>query len=230
MPSLLFVGEDARISNTLAPIDSDSTFCSPKELLPDIHKGPFDGIYLLSQSHDEVIFVQLAQRLKPSAKLFIQTKENVDTQTEKNLIVALTKAGYIDIKTNSLNSGQISAAKPDWDIGVSQPLKLSTKNQTEKVNKPSNTAVWTLTTDEDELEDEDTLLQEEDLIIPTKKPKDDCEVGKGGSKKACKNCSCGRKEGTSTVATPQVKSSCGSCYLGDAFRCSGCPFLGKQCV
>ena len=51
--------------------------------------------------------------------------------------------------------------------------------------------------------------------------------------KPCANCTCGKKElyeGTITteqLENGQVESSCGKCYLGDAFRCAGCPFRGK---
>ena len=55
--------------------------------------------------------------------------------------------------------------------------------------------------------------------------------------KACKNCSCGRKDAEDDNVSPEefkrrlesgeIKSSCGSCYLGDDFRCATCPFRGQ---
>ena len=50
--------------------------------------------------------------------------------------------------------------------------------------------------------------------------------------KPCANCTCGlkeRQEGNVTVAeleNGQTESSCGKCYLGDAFRCASCPYRG----
>ncbi|KAI7993830.1 hypothetical protein LOK49_LG11G01192 [Camellia lanceoleosa] len=63
-----------------------------------------------------------------------------------------------------------------------------------------------------DLIDEDSLLTEEDLKKPQLPPIGDCEVG--STRKACKNCTCGRAE---------EEEKCG---LGDAFRCGTCPYRG----
>eukprot|EP00850_Spirogloea_muscicola_P013340 SM000090S24302 [mRNA] locus=s90:130305:132935:- [translate_table: standard] len=90
--------------------------------------------------------------------------------------------------------------------------------------------------DEDELVDEDALLTAEDLERPTLMPEaaaSDCGLA-SKSRKACKNCSCGRAELEDAQATKKLtldqienpQSACGSCGLGDAFRCAGCPYKG----
>lgn len=105
---------------------------------------------------------------------------------------------------------------------------------------------------DDELIDEDQLIQSSintDSIICLREP--NMEGGKK-RRKACKDCTCGlaekeafgfgeeeikepikpkiqfsAKELTEIDFTIEGKTGgCGSCSLGDAFRCSGCPFLG----
>ena len=87
--------------------------------------------------------------------------------------------------------------------------------------------------DEDmDLIDEDSLLTEEDLKKPQLPPVGDCEVG--STRKACKNCNCGRAEAEEKVQKLELtmdqmnnpQSACGSCGLGDAFRCGTCPYRG----
>lgn len=88
-----------------------------------------------------------------------------------------------------------------------------------------------------EYEDEDQLLEREAVkpIIGTKAVASDCGPEAVGKRKACKNCTCGLAEAESKVTIDDlnegdvlpVTSQCGSCGLGDAFRCAGCPFLGK---
>lgn len=47
-------------------------------------------------------------------------------------------------------------------------------------------------------------------------------VKRKGRKRRCANCNCSRSKETEKPA----KSGCGSCALGDAFRCEGCPYRG----
>eukprot|EP00277_Geminigera_cryophila_P027547 CAMPEP_0179465796 /NCGR_PEP_ID=MMETSP0799-20121207/47293_1 /TAXON_ID=46947 /ORGANISM="Geminigera cryophila, Strain CCMP2564" /LENGTH=305 /DNA_ID=CAMNT_0021270299 /DNA_START=119 /DNA_END=1036 /DNA_ORIENTATION=+ len=87
---------------------------------------------------------------------------------------------------------------------------------------------------EDDLIDEQQLLTDESLAV-TKKPEQECGPESKAKRKACKNCSCGLAEelavggnasSTGAAAPENAKSACGSCYLGDAFRCESCPYKG----
>lgn len=75
-------------------------------------------------------------------------------------------------------------------------------------------------------------MQDENAVkAVTDKFAGDCDRIMPG--KPCENCTCGKKElyegkiTTEQLESGQVESSCGKCYLGDAFRCAGCPFRGK---
>ncbi|KAI7904289.1 cytokine-induced anti-apoptosis inhibitor 1, Fe-S biogenesis-domain-containing protein [Cokeromyces recurvatus] len=139
----------------------------------------------------------------------------------------------------------IEAKKPTYEIGQKISLNFGK-------NKNNNKrAVWA-NVSTDDLEDEDALLDESDKVKPSKESltrPDDCELT-DGKRKACKNCTCGRaeeEEGSmeqqdnvvsldlmddfedevvEVDPTPKKTGGCGSCALGDAFRCSTCPYLG----
>lgn len=84
--------------------------------------------------------------------------------------------------------------------------------------------------------DEDSLLKESDAKKVAKKFCGDADTMQAA--KPCANCTCGLKErleGNQTIVEGEAKqnlengnteSSCGKCYLGDAFRCASCPYRG----
>ncbi|KAI9093014.1 cytokine-induced anti-apoptosis inhibitor 1, Fe-S biogenesis-domain-containing protein [Phlyctochytrium arcticum] len=150
----------------------------------------------------------------------------------------------------------VVAKKPKYEVGAAAVLSFGKKktvtngtNGTPAAAAPAKPkeSVWRVSANDDddedeELEDEDALLDEEDLIIPATNVPDDCKPN-AGKKKACKNCTCGLAEmeedlatdedtAKIVVVTPKTKkatapaSSCGNCYLGDAFRCGSCPYIG----
>lgn len=128
---------------------------------------------------------------------------------------------------------QIECQVPNFLAGSSRPLSFASKiNTVPKSDESSKAQVWSLNLDDEEVDlvDPDTLLDQDDLTKPDPSSLRVC--GTTGQRKACKDCSCGLREEleSSDGKEPQTKksvtSSCGSCYLGDAFRCASCPYLG----
>ncbi|XP_050227501.1 anamorsin homolog [Mercurialis annua] len=179
----------------------------------------------------DLLFKDISRVLKPGGTVLIhKIFQSFADETDKAMLALERKLlleGFLDAQGLQLKSVGISEAdqsfvvkakKPSWKIGSSFSLKKSTKGSV-KVQF------------DDDLIDEDSLLTEDDLKKPQIAPVGDCEVT--STRKACKNCTCGRAEAEEKVQlgltmdqlhNPQ--SACGSCGLGDAFRCSTCPYKG----
>ncbi|KAH8152585.1 uncharacterized protein LAJ45_03426 [Morchella importuna] len=199
----------------------------------------------------EKVFASMA----PGAKW--RSQNNTPVSADK---LALLMAGFIVADDGSL-------VKPDTR---SVPLKLRRKadGPATVVPKPVAAAPSGVgfidfgddLDDDDELIDEATLLDGDDLAAPIQQPAE-CRPKPGKRRRACKDCTCGLKEkleeedatqrsaADKALAAAKEKaaagiklnaddlaeidftvegkaSSCGSCYLGDAFRCAGCPYIG----
>uniref|UniRef100_A0A7S0ZAN9 Anamorsin homolog n=1 Tax=Timspurckia oligopyrenoides TaxID=708627 RepID=A0A7S0ZAN9_9RHOD len=153
----------------------------------------------------------IVEKLKQGAKVSFcgLNKESVDSLKLKLLI-----AGFVESVYNP-ETLILSAKRPGYHNGSSVAVAL------------------------DGIESEDDLVDEEDLMPSSELRVEGGQVecgpnGATSGRKACKDCSCGLAEKLDAERTSQVaaaaaapaKSSCGSCYLGDAFRCASCPYLG----
>lgn len=189
-----------------------------------------DFVISMCKSSDfpgDKLLEELSRVLKPGGEIFFHhtcaaaaAKETMKSSLKRKLLVV----GFSDIEVVEIAEAQsfgIKAKKPTWKIGSSFSLK-----------KPVKSLPKVQIVDDMDLIDEDSLLSEEDLKKPQLPPVGDCEVG--STRKACKNCSCGRAEeeekvqklGVTMEQLENPKSACGSCGLGDAFRCGTCPYKG----
>ena len=169
-------------------------------------------------------------------------------ETEQDASLDLMVAGFIDValvKTSSGTTTMWSGVLPKWETGSKASLGATDAANTANANDATGSALaWQAAVAAHvggdaalvDLEDEDILLE---LAGPVSKPPTQTAGGCATKKRACANCSCGRREmeeaEDSGLPRPKVsdeelakmKSSCGNCHKGDAFRCAGCPFLGK---
>ncbi|KAK0183109.1 hypothetical protein PV327_001179 [Microctonus hyperodae] len=113
---------------------------------------------------------------------------------------------------------KIVAKKPFYETGSKMTISLP----------KLKTNIWKVDdVIEDDLINEDSLLDEEDEMKPIKPTSTVCDIADKKKRKACKDCTCGlSRELNDAVEMKNEPSSCGNCYLGDAFRCGSCPYLG----
>jgi len=187
-------------------------------------------IKILAPSGQLTIVEQCEESILSSIKSGLIQAGFTECQQPKPVILALDDPDNEKLKS-AVYSWQ--ASKPKFEVGASRLLSFAKKPVVEPAAPPptnGQTNIWTLDDLDDdtvELIDEDTLLDESDLLKPDPKSLRVC--GTTGKRKACKDCSCGLREELDSGKEPTTKSfssSCGSCYLGDAFRCASCPYLG----
>ncbi|XP_071785957.1 anamorsin homolog [Asterias amurensis] len=207
-----------------------------------------------SVTHTMDHLAEVARILKPSGRMYLREHSSPkDGRTKEKLVSLLKVAGFVSISQpeeallSLVSQGEVNGtdgvielccSNPAFELGsaVSLPL-FAKKKETKGKSKAEVNKVWTLSSfdmadDDVDIIDSDKLLEEEDFTKPDPSTLI-AECGPNSAKKkACKNCTCGFAEelDEGAVKSDKVKksvtSSCGSCYLGDAFRCSSCPYLG----
>ncbi|XP_057525517.1 anamorsin homolog isoform X2 [Amaranthus tricolor] len=210
------------------------TLASNSGTLP-LDSSSMDTVIVISKARDfpaAPLLTEIFRIMKPDGKVLIHLIElgadlpsdQILSSLERKILVT----GFLDPEAIpqqldallGIQSIQVKAKKPFWKVGSSFSLKAFKGLPKVQIDNDMD------------LIDEDSLLTEEDLKKPQLPTVGDCEIG--SSRKACKNCTCGRAEaeqkveklGLTMEQLDNPQSACGSCGLGDAFRCSTCPYKG----
>jgi len=174
-------------------------------------------------------FAHILRVLQPGGLFLMRTLQPQQPDLSRSLLFA----GFSDVQ--SVGDSQLSCRRPAWSMGASAPLSFA-KSAPIESKQPATVALskWSLAANdlndpELEFEDDNAILLRGPKVQAVPKVKSDCGTGSGAQRKACKNCTCGLAAELSNGANKQAApvSACGSCGLGDAFRCSTCPYLGQ---
>ena len=198
--------------------------------LGDVADSDIDQTRTVGVEIDDDLQAEVFRVLKPLGKVVfdqISTRE-----LGQDLATDLKIQGFCDISVAKDETGRFVYAQKPADLVIGSSASVSIPLST----KPKTT-VWSMNASdlaEDDLVDEDDLL-DDGIVVDGNDCGPDVE---GQKKRACKNCSCGladqeAEEAKAAITGGPVKevmiksSACGNCSKGDAFRCAGCPFLGK---
>lgn len=136
-------------------------------------------------------------------------------------------------KASGLRDASKSISKASPSVAASSLSAPGAVATAPAVPAPASAAVWSLDLgadeDEDEAVDEDALLAASEALptLEAKRPSD-------APRKPCADCTCGAAEALAAGEKRKLTlemlehptSGCGSCALGDAFRCGTCPYRG----
>ncbi|KAL8503598.1 hypothetical protein ACS0TY_022361 [Phlomoides rotata] len=173
-----------------------------------LESSTIDDVITLFKSLEflsDQFLANISRVLKPGGTILLRlaSQPAQEQVTNSSLERKLMLAGFLEIQSQSFG---VIGKKPSWKIGSSFSLK-----------KTSRVLPKVQIDDDVDLIDEDSLLTEEDLKKP-QLPSDDCEVG--STRKACKNCTCGRAEveekvtlGLTMDQIDNPQSACGSVCL-----------------
>ncbi|KAJ5883256.1 Fe-S cluster assembly protein dre2 [Penicillium subrubescens] len=194
------------------------------------------------------VYTALVPSMKPGAKLAAQDKPLTAADSMEAIMAGLVQneAGF-----EKPNFEQASAVP--LKLGGRKKKTAAPTGIMGGFTNNGNNEVKVNLEDNDELINEDSLLDEEDFTRPIMPPPE-CQPKTGRRRRACKDCTCGladrleaedkerRANADKNLNVLKLQSddlteldftvegkttgSCGSCALGDAFRCAGCPYLG----
>uniref|UniRef100_A0A5F9CQX6 Cytokine induced apoptosis inhibitor 1 n=2 Tax=Oryctolagus cuniculus TaxID=9986 RepID=A0A5F9CQX6_RABIT len=217
-----------------------------------------------SMLHSAEVLAEMARILRPGGCLFL--KEPVETavvnngkvRTASKLCSALTLSGLVEVKelqreslspeetqcvqehlgytSDGLLSVQITGKKPDFEVGSSSQLRLSSTKKPSPAKPAVDPAVaklWTLSANDmddesTDLIDSDELLDAEDLKKPDPASLRAASCGEGKKRKACKNCSGQGLAGSLCLVDPATGVVLGEPQDFRSARSRGTVSLGRR--